>query len=174
MVSEGAYCLYLQWAAIVFTGFNRDPQIHQSVFSILNCPALRCPTLPHLPHPPHPPHPALPALPYFTFPQNLPQTEALLAGIQQQQQPDHEGRRQHIVRPASIPGQGVGPAQLARRLCGPGPRPAAVPLPLSASRYPRLFLSCCQSLPFCLSCSSLSAFAACAASCDAYPGPPSC
>ena len=53
------------------------------------------------------------------------------AGLQQQQQPDHEGQRQHPVRAAGVPGQAVGPTQLAGCLCGPCARPTAVPLPLT-------------------------------------------
>ena len=58
----------------------------------------------------------------------------LPAGLQQQQQPDHEGHSQHPVWSASVSGQGVGSAQLEGRLCRPGARAAAVPLPLPARR----------------------------------------
>ena len=57
---------------------------------------------------------------------------AVAAGLQQQQCPGDAGQRQHPVGPSGLPGQGVGAAQLEGRLRGPGPGPAAVPLPVIA------------------------------------------
>ena len=59
----------------------------------------------------------------------------LCAGLQQRQQSGDGGQRQHLGWPAGVPNQGVGPAQLAGRLCRLGARPAAVPVPIATCRW---------------------------------------